>query len=487
MISNRLPNPSPQHPSPRQSVRILLVDDDPDLSAVLDQELAAWSFDIDQALDSSRARELARGVRPDVVLLDLRLGDENGLELIADLRQLLPLAPIVLISGHKTSEVADLALRLGAFDFLEKPLDGARLVLTLQRALDYGGLRRQVDQLQSASVFDSTYEGMLGRSPLMKGVFEEIDQVAATEASVLLVGESGTGKEKAARAIHNLSSRSGAPFVALNMSAVPGELVESTLFGHERGAFTGADRLRIGVCEEASGGTLFLDEISAMPVVIQPKLLRFLQEKRFRRVGGAVDMNSDVRIVSATNLDPQEQVRTGKLRMDLYFRLNVVPIFLPPLRERTGDIELLATQALREYARRHGRQFEDLSPAVLAELESHAWPGNVRQLLHLIERVVILQDARRVELDMLPRDFLASTRAATRPSPMAQSHHLAFGSAEEDILPLAVVERQAIENALLHCDQSPSRAAKRLGISEATIYRKIKSYGLPSTASRRGE
>ena len=397
-----------------------------------------------------------------------------------------PDAPIILVTAHSTVETAVKAIKAGAFDFLPKPLEEARLVPILAKAAEYGRLGRRVRALEHDQEGHARFEELVGQSPQMQTVYRIIDNVAPTTATVMITGESGTGKELVARAIHRRSERSGRPFVALNMGALPRELVEATLFGHERGAFTGAERSRVGSCQEADGGTLFLDEVREMPIDLQPKLLRFLQERVLRRVGGANDVQVDVRLISATNVDPLRDVRDKRLREDLYYRLNVVPVDLPPLRERHGDVPLLATFALRDAARRHSKVFESLDDEALDVLSRSPWPGNVRQLFHALERVVILNDGPVVTKSMLPQDLAEDPFQSGSPAPVASDTAepsrvaATLPSSKEngaEIVPLEVLERQAIIAAIDRCG-SAAQAARRLRISEATIYRRIRQYNL---------
>jgi DNA-binding NtrC family response regulator len=469
---------------------VLVVDDDQDFLDLISALLAPHGYRVSTALGGEEA--LASGPAPQVVLLDWQLEGQSGLEQIGPLTAAFPRTPVVLTTAFSSTEVAVQAMQQGAFDFLPKPVDEARLITTLARAVDQHRLLERVHGLEAGST--DRFEGLLGGSPQMRTVFETIKNVATTDVSVLITGESGTGKELVARAIHRCSARSKKPFVALNMAAIPRELVESTLFGHEKGSFSGADRRRLGACEEADGGTLFLDEIGEMPLELQPKLLRFLQEQTFRRVGGANDMRVDTRIVSATNRSPLDAVREGTLRADLYYRLNVVPVELPPLRARQGDVALIAQRSLEELAARHGKAFRRFTPDALAALAAHDWPGNVRELVHAIERVVITCQGDTVRRGMLPPpigeglpipdvspgavpggDLLAVAGVpAALPSPDV------FG---ERVIPLTELERMAIEHALRLHDGAREPAAKALGISPATIYRKLKSYGLTGPGS----
>jgi two-component system repressor protein LuxO len=462
---------------------VLLIDDDPDFLDVMGALLAPHGYSVTAARDLEEAR--AAGVTPQVILLDWQLEGQSGLELIRPLQAWLPRTPIVLTTSFSSTEVAVKAIHHGAFDFLPKPVDEARLITTLARAVEQHQLLDRVHGLEGPASPDQ-FEGLVGGSPQMRTVFETIKNVASTDVSVLVTGESGTGKELVARAIHQRSARRDQPFVALNMAAIPKDLVESTLFGHEKGAFSGADRRRLGACEEAHGGTLFLDEIGEMPLDLQPKLLRFLQEQTLRRIGGTQDVRVDVRIVSATNRPPLETVRDGGLRADLYYRLNVVPVALPALRDRHGDVALIAQRQLAALAGRYGKAFRGFTPEALTALEAYDWPGNVRELLHVLERVVITHQGELVQPGMLPDPICPQAAGpvadapgfvAVEPAPavLPAAAPAVFG---QTVIPLVTLERMAIEHALELHEGAREGAAKALGISQATIYRKLKSYGL---------
>lgn len=429
----------------------------------------------------------------DVVLLDWQLGDQDGLAILQTLRGACPTIPVVLVTATVSTDLAVRAIRGGAFDFLTKPLDETRLIATVARGAVHHRLLDRVHELETEGQCDSVYEGLLGVSPLMRTVFRAIQNIAPADVTVMITGETGTGKELVARAIHRRSGRAAKPFVPLNMAALPKELVEATLFGHEKGAFTGADRRRIGAVEEAMGGTLFLDEIGEMPLELQAKLLRFIQERTLRRVGGNEDISADIRIVSATNRDPLDEVRNGRLRADLYYRLNVVPIALPPLRERVGDVALIAAHCLGEFSMTHKRNFAGIDDEALLALQSFNWPGNVRELRHLIERMVILNEGPHLSRSMLPLEITGHApptvsvkplqtlvRPAVRTTVVARAESDVSPS-PESIVPLAELERRAIEHALAACQGSAQSAASKLGMSTATIYRKIKEFGLQSS------
>jgi DNA-binding NtrC family response regulator len=421
--------------------------------------------------------------------LDRNLEGQDGLELIPSIRRQLPQTPVVLVTADTSVDTVVESIKAGAFDFVGKPLDEARLIATVAKAIDHHTLLNRIESLESARGDVSGFEELVGSSPQMLTVYGIIRNVAPTDVSVRVFGESGTGKELVTRAIHQRSDRASGPFVALNMASLPTELVESTLFGHEKGAFTGADKVHQGACEEADGGTLFLDEIADMPVELQPKLLRFLQEKSFRRVGGGRDRHAKVRVVSATNRDPLVEVHAGRMRLDLYYRLNVVPLELPPLREREGDILLLAQHFLSELSERYGKQFQTISDEAMQRLAEAPWPGNVRQLYHCVERAVVLHDGGSLVSSMLPKELnwkpadpseLDHGRSRSGNRLAIEAAAPATGKGQQGIVPLVEMEKLAIEDALSACSGSASQAAERLGISVATIYRKIKNYGLQS-------
>ena len=467
---------------------VLVIDDDADFLRVSQWMLEQSGYSVLTATDHDQAIGRVLEREPDVILLDRHLRDEDGLSLIAPLQARVPNAAIILMTAQSTTEIAVQAIKLGAFDFIVKPLDEARLMTVLQHAIERGDL---LEKLGPAPDDEQGFEGIIGQSTAMRAVFGAIENVAPTSVNVMVRGESGTGKELVAAAIHSRGAKPEGPFVPINMATLPAELVESTLFGHEKGSFTGAEKQRIGACEEAQGGTLFLDEITEMPIELQPKLLRFLQEKCFRRVGGSKDIPSDARIVSASNRDPLEAIKQGKLREDLYYRLNVIPVELPPLRDRGDDIVLLAEHWLNEFSARYSKEFQKLSAEVTRNLINHPWPGNVRQLQNTIERIVVLCNGVEVSADMLNRELdgvytpsadssSSSDRGLyvtpTESTPPSHNQPAIFSG--DQIYPLADLEKWAIAHALQVSDGSPAKACRHLGISPATIYRKIKRYGL---------
>ena len=441
---------------------VLVVDDDPHFRALVELLLGAHGHVVAGA--ASIAEAVAEGPAPGCLLLDWQLGPDDGLAGLDALRRRFPCSPVILTTAHSSTDVAARAIRLGAFEFLPKPLDEPRLVAVVASAFAQADLLRELEGLRAGTA--EGFEGIVARSPSMLRMFETIDGVARTDASVLITGESGTGKELVARALHRRSRRAG-PFVALNMSAIPRDLVESTLFGHDKGAFSGADRRRVGACEEAHRGTLFLDEIGEMPIDLQPKLLRFLQDHALRRVGGSEDVHVDVRVVAATNRDPEDAVRRGLLRADLLYRLNVVRLALPALRDRREDIGPIATAAVRAAARRYGKGLSTLDPEALARLEAHPWPGNIRELVHLMERVAITGRGEVVLPDMLDLPRTPGTPAAA-----AAPDELPEGAT------LAQAERAHILRAFERHGGNRRKAAAELGIHRTTLAKKLEEYGV---------
>lgn len=494
------------------SPKVLVIDDDPDFHALIDFYLHEQGCETVSLNAPSDFFQLKNTEDIGLVFLDWQLGEADGTALIEPLRAKLPHAPIFFVTAHSTPEVAAASIKLGAFDFLTKPIDRAKFTVAVAKGLEHHRLLRRLNRLETGDGEDeSSFEGLIGGSPQMRTVYSTIRNVAPTDVSIMICGESGTGKELVANAIHLQSDRANARFVAINMATIPAELAESTLFGHEKGAFTGADKQRTGAVQEAAGGTLFLDEITEMPIELQSKLLRFLQERVFRPVGGDKDIAANVRIVSATNRDPLQAVKENFLREDLYYRLNVVPINLPPLRERERDILLLAMHALRRFSSEYRKQFRSISPAAVQVLERQHWPGNVRQLLHSIQRSVVLHNGEVLEPSMLSEelhrtDGLAAEVASKAPAQEGGKAEIAVpqsqvveqvdaadesspqvdGSAPEcdsapdpmEIIPLEELEREAIRRALQICKGSAYEAADKLGISVATMYRRIKRYGL---------
>ena len=383
--------------------------------------------------------------------------------------------PISVVARSKSLEDVVATMKAGAYDYLTYPVDGEKLRRVVTNSIQLYDLTKRIFLLESQMGWRGGLDDIVGHSAAMQEIFGMITMVAKSNATVLISGESGTGKELVARAIHRHSPRSSRVFLDMNCGAIPRELLENELFGHERGAYTGADRRYIGSCERADGGTLFLDEISEMDPLLQVKLLRFLQERSFTRVGGREPIKVDVRIIAATNRDIDKEVEEGRFREDLYYRLNVVPIHIPPLRERSEDIPLLAKHFLDSCAAKNEKIFLDFAPQASEALLNYDWPGNVRELENVIERVVVLHNDTRVKLAHLPTNVRQSRgrggiQALGEPSMSSLD--------TQKVIPLELVEKYAIESALKRCMGNVGEAARKLKIGQATLYRKIKQYGL---------
>lgn len=451
---------------------LLLVEDMPSLQLVYRAVLEAAGHAVELAGTAADGLALFRRLEPDCVLLDIMLPDRDGLALMRDMLAERPGTRVIVITSNGSINKAVEAMRAGAQDFLVKPFDEARFVAAVENALRAGGAAAPRSGAAAVAI-----PGLAGQSEPMQAVAARIRSVARSMASVFITGESGTGKELAAQAVHDLSPRARGPFIALNCGAIPPDLLESEVFGHVRGAFTGAVSDKPGAAVAADGGTLFLDEICEMDLGLQPKLLRFLQTSSVTPVGSTRPRKVDVRIVCATNRDPLDQVRAGRFREDLYYRLHVVPIHMPPLRERGDDVIEIAQAALRRFAAEEGRRFADLSPEVQELFRRLPWPGNVRQVLNVMRNVVVLHDGPVVTLDMLPQEALLppgpAPAAPPAPLPAAAPPDLGQMLAGRT---LAEIERLAIEAAIARHGGSLPRAARELGVAASTLYRKREAW-----------
>lgn len=441
-------------------------------------ELMAVLKDNSWAVEAVRLRDARKAVRtmqPDCVVF--AVDDAARAEIagtVAVLKGYDESLPLIAVAKTASLESAVDVMRAGAVDFVTMPVERERLVKSVAHSVRVYGLSKQVFLLKRRVELSTGIDEMVGQSPVMHDVYGAIKMVARSDASVLVLGESGTGKELVAKAIHRLSPRNKKRFIDINCGAIPRELLENELFGHERGAYTGADQQYIGSCERADGGTLFLDEISEMDPSLQVKLLRFLQERSFTRVGGVELIDVDVRVVAATNRDLEKEVKAGRFREDLYYRLHVVPILMPPLRDREEDVSILAAHFLEKYATKYERVFHEFTNEALNALASYSWPGNVRELENIIERVVVLYDDASVRLEHLPEHV----RDARVPAGNLQMKEQLVPTEMQHIIPLKLVERYAIEAALARCLGNVAEAAQKLKISQATLYRKIKQYDL---------
>jgi len=453
--------------------KVLVVDDEPAERDGLARLVGQWGYEVETAASGEEALDLIETQHPAVVLTDLVLPEMDGLTLLQKLKETGRPPIVLLVTGHGTVETAVEAMRHGAFDYLTKPVDATRLQVLLEKSIEQESLSREVSFLRHQLRQKGSFGQLVGQSRGMQEVYRWIELAATSSAPVLVYGESGTGKELVARTIHDLSNRRNKPFVAINCAAIPETLIESELFGHERGAFTGATERRLGCFELADGGTLFLDEIAEMDSNTQAKLLRVLQEGNFRRVGGGKgEIQVDVRVVAATNRVPAGAIAQGQLREDLFYRLNVFSIALPPLRERREDIPLLAKTFIDEFNRQDNRQVRGLTTEAERELERHAWPGNVRELRNVIQRAVVLSGTGLISVEHLPENVLRAV--ASSPAAPAGS-----------VTPIREMERDLILRALEETSQDKRRAAQLLGISLKTLYNKLAKYGIQAVKSAR--
>lgn len=438
-------------------------------------------YRVDHVTSGEAALEYLEHTVPGLILLDLGLPGIDGLEVLRQLRQDNVASSVIIITDNDSVDIAVEAMRLGAEDYLAKPFDAERLRVTIQNATERQELLRLVESYRE-TIDRKSFHGMIGRSPQMQQVYETILKVGPTTASVFITGESGTGKELCADAIHVESRRKDKPLITLNCAAIPRELMESEIFGHQKGAFTGADHARDGAATRADGGTLFLDEICDMDIDLQAKLLRFIQAGTFQKVGGDETQRVDIRFIAATNKDPLEEIAQGRFREDLYYRLHVVPIVIPPLRERRGDALLIAYNFLERFCAEDGKHFRQFTPRAEKLLEGYGWPGNVRELENAVRNIVVLNTGDTVTPEMLPATLSqrGPDDAATRdPSDTIVGLHklpMEATLTEQDIEPLAVIEQRYIERGIAACGGNISKAAALLGVNPSTLYRKKRSW-----------
>jgi DNA-binding NtrC family response regulator len=448
--------------SPR--LNVLVIDDEPALREVLALRIADWGHDARTTGDALAVEAEIDRQRPDLVLCDLVLPGSSGMELMRRITRNDAKLPVVMMTAHGDIDGAVEAMKSGAADFLTKPLDYVCLK-ALVTSIAGDVQRRRAGQLLDSRLDRHSPIGIVGQGKAMRIVRQTIESIASSDATAIITGESGTGKEVAARAIHALGARRDKPFIAVNAAAIPDGLIESEIFGHEQGAFTGATRARPGVFEMADGGTLFLDEIGEMPIGLQPKLLRVLEEGRARRLGGSRDVRFDVRVVAATNRSPSEAIRSGRLREDLYYRLAVFELLLPPLRDRLEDIGLLGHHFVREFTRKHKLAVEGLSDSARELLEAHAWPGNVRELRNVVERSAIVARSGWIEPRHLPAYLQMLHRGSSPTISLPAGTTLADA---EKVLILQTLDRVANNKA---------EAARQLGLDVKTIRNKLRAYG----------
>ena len=444
----------------------LIVEDDADSARMMATLVANEGFSAATAQSLRDARRQIALQQPDVVLLDLRLPDGNGMALLDD-PELLGNSEVVLMTGHASLETSIQALRYGAADYLIKPVSAKQLQSILSRVMKPSVLHAEVRTLHEDLLRTGRFGHLVGVSEPMKLVYEQIARVAGTSVTVFISGESGTGKELVARTVHDLSRRRARPFLAVNCGAISPNLIESEIFGHEKGSFTGAERQHQGFFERAHGGTLFLDEITEMPLGLQVKLLRVLETGTFMRVGSTIAQETDVRVVAATNRDPVQAVAGNALREDLWYRLNVFPLELPPLRDRLEDLPLLVKHFLQELGRREGA-LKHASPAALERLAQYRWPGNVREVRNVLQRAYVMTAGQEISDQWLPRDAVAAPVSTGS----AGTLEVVVGT------PLAAIERQVIMATLEHFGHHKERTAAALGVSLKTLYNRLKEYGV---------
>lgn len=450
---------------------ILIVDDDTSHRIMLKTLLSGWGYEITEADDGSVAISKVKERYFDLILMDIRMIKVSGIEALEQIKSINPAIPVLIMTAYSSIETAVEALKKGAYDYLTKPLDFEKLKLTIERATENMLLRAE-NQLLKMSLEDRfDKENIIARSPSMVKLLETVAHVAQSDASVLITGESGTGKELIAGATHYNSPRRDAPFIKINCAAITETLLESELFGHEKGAFTGAQRRKEGKFVLANGGSIFLDEVSETPLSMQVKLLRVIQEREITRVGGEDILKVDVRIIAATNRDLKELILKGEFREDLYYRLNVVDLFIPPLRERKEDIPLIAQRFLQVFSDKNGKKLKGFTPKAMAKLINHDWPGNVRELINAIERGVVLSQSEFLDMD----DFLTTAVVSEKEPVLAPSSEALV---IDDTLTLEKAEKTIILKILESVNGNKSEAARRLGITRKTLHKKLKEYGM---------
>jgi len=459
--------------------KILIVDDDADIRRAFRRNLETPELQIVEAGDGTEAIRVIAQERPDVVCMDIRMGTSNGLQTLRKLRELNPKLLVIMMTAYGTTQTAIEAMKLGAYDYVLKPFDVPKLKTLIAAALHAARAMREVVSYQPLLDKEDYSEGIVGKSEAMQTVFKMIGQVSQSEATVLVTGESGTGKELVARAIYHHSQRADKPFLAINCAAIPENLLESELFGHEKGSFTGAQDRRIGKFEQCDKGTIFLDEIGDMPLSTQTKILRVLQNGEFQRVGGNQTITVDVRVIAATNKEPERQVAEKKFREDLYYRLNVVRIHLPPLRERPADIPVLVDYFLQQTG-----TVKSIAAPALKLLQKHSWPGNVRELENVMERAAVVARGTSILLDDLPGDVreprILSVPAEEKSDSVDAAVKILFALAKRDpkFKIILAVERELITRALQETNGNQVQTAKLLGITRATLRKRIEKFGI---------
>lgn len=456
--------------------QILIIDDDREMRLMVEDYLKTAGFEVQSysAPDKALADILSGSVVPQTILTDLQMPEMSGVEIVKRVKSKFPEIPVLVMTAFGSIESAVDAMRKGAFDYITKPFKLGELTITIERALLMSQLTRDNRVLRSEIKKDFSKNNLLGKSKSMLEILDLLEMASPAQSNILITGESGTGKEVIAKTIHNMSPRASHPFVAVNCTAIPETLLESELFGHAKGSFTGADKRKLGLFEEAKGGTLFLDEIGDMDPSLQAKLLRVLQERRIRPVGESKDLEIDVRVIAATHKDLKKAIREGLFREDLYYRLNVIPIQVPPLRHRKEDIPLLAQSFLEKYAAINNSAVRGFSPLALHALTERQWPGNVRELENLVERLVVMTRKSLIDDTDLPQMELNQVEDF-------------YGSMTQDLPDLEQLEKRYIEFVLVKTGDKKDRAAQILGINRRTLYRKERDYGFVSDEDKEPE
>ena len=458
---------------------VLIVDDERTLARAVKAFLGEAGYEVEVAGDAEKALELVETMRPDVVFADVRLPGMSGIDLLRKIQEFDPAIPVIIMTAHGTIEGAVEAVKLGAFDYMKKPIDLEELKLLADRARETALLKQELSYYRRRAANNESFAGILGSSPAMREVLDQVRQIAALNETppVLITGETGTGKGLVARSLHSSGPRSAKPFIDVNCTALPANLMEAELFGYERGAFTDAKESKIGLFEAAEGGFIFLDEVGDLELMLQGKLLRAIEERTLRRVGGIRDRKIDVRIVAATNRDLEHEVQSNRFRSDLYFRLAVILLHLPPLRERGDDILLLADHFLRRFSTKYGKDIRRIDAAARDILRSYPWPGNVRELSHVIERAVLWSRDATLNVDQL--SIASPTRVSSDvPAIPAKTADGAAAAPSPDGLDLTQQERTMIERAMRESGGNQTRAAQRLGISRDTLRYRLKKFGI---------
>jgi two-component system nitrogen regulation response regulator NtrX len=444
---------------------ILIVDDEHSILQSLQGVFSDEGFEVVCAESGVEAQERIEEVIPDLVLLDIWMPGMDGIDTMVRIKEGHPFIPVIMMSGHGTIETAVKATKLGAYDFIEKPLSLEKLILSVNNALDYYRLEEEVSRLKEKVKYNIT-----GQSEAITALKEQLRIIAPTNAWVLIAGENGTGKELVAHTIHRLSRRSAKPMVEVNCAAIPENLIESELFGHEKGAFTGAGSMRKGKFDQAHEGTIFLDEIGDMSLKAQSKTLRILQEQRFERVGGTRTIEVDVRVIAATNKDLEQEIQKGNFREDLYFRLNVIPVRVPPLRERSEDIQELVKEFVTEFSLTTNMEPKEMTPEAITRLQKYDWPGNVRELKNLVERLMIMTQGKVIQAKDIPPPFSESPETKGRFGDALLRETLKQAKGE--------FEKAYLEKKLREFEWNISQTAEAIGIERSNLHKKIKSYGL---------